>query len=192
MILDSSKLIKNGTSIALQKSVPGHIMPGVVDRTEATVGPLTRGVPECASQSRILVLVTGRKTSASHRQESLRILSTVVQRTDGRSERTIEAPLHKVDQGGCGWVTNDRGSVAQSRSLSQLRLRLIDLCLELDRSFGATIRPLYDSCTACKSLHKDLPGLLLILSRTSLLTVAPIIVDHYAVRCDYYLHRLIR
>jgi hypothetical protein len=32
------------------------------------------------------------------------------------------------------------------------------------------------SCTACKSLHKDLPGLLLILSRTSLLTVAPVIV----------------
>jgi hypothetical protein len=29
VILDSSKLIKNGTSLALQKSVPGHIMPGV-------------------------------------------------------------------------------------------------------------------------------------------------------------------
>jgi hypothetical protein len=42
----------------------------------------------------------------------------------------------------------------------------------------------YSSCTACKSLHKDLPGLLLILSRTSLLTVAPVIVGQCAVRCD--------
>jgi hypothetical protein len=30
MILDPSKLTKMGTILVLQKSVPGHIMPGVV------------------------------------------------------------------------------------------------------------------------------------------------------------------